>query len=693
MNITGNDADLQVDLLPKPINTRKLPRRKTNNFASGVKLRRDIGGTTPNGRRGRPETPLLKWKFNEDIQENVSVKEEISSSEVDRKCGRNIRGVVSARKLAAGLFRRQQMTEVNHCRKLGLEVNYGRKLGLKAGRVEMPFHLHHRSKVHDSLINNPVQSPRSVFGPTNGLFHKIELSLQLSHSAMEGATKWDPVGWTTAVETKKIYGYQKVLDQQVNTASIISSLEAELEHARARVHQLETEKQSSKKKLEQFLRKLGEEKAAWRNKEHEKIRAIVDDMRADFSRERKNRKRLEIVNSKLVDELAEVKLLAKRYLQNYEKERQARGLIEEVCNELAKELGEDKAEVEEMKRESLKFTEEVDEERKMLQMAEVWREERVQMKLVDAKVMLEEKYSQMNKLIGEIELFLNSRGMSFDVEEMKRAEQLQQAAASVSIRDIRELTYEPPNPDDIFSAFEDVHLVEPDEREIQPCTTAYSPASHASNRCTVGRDGGVYDINKYSHAYVNQCDNLEEEGSDWETVTHLEEQSSNYSPEGSISSINKNCRHSNVLRRRADSEGISDDGTSVTEISEVCSGPAQQRREVSSALKLRKSCPSNGDNFKIKSLEGTKRRLSNGRLSNGAILSLEHGSNKGGFSPSDLGQNWSSPESGNSQIARGLKGCIEWPHNSQKKSIKAKLLQARTESQKVQLWQVLKQKI
>ncbi|KAK6774178.1 hypothetical protein RDI58_029417 [Solanum bulbocastanum] len=681
MKITGDKAELPavtfpgLDLLQKPTSTRKPPRRKTNNFAAGVKLRRDIGGNTPKGRRSRPETPLLRWKFNEDIHDNGSVKEETSTVEVDRKCSRNnVRGVVSVRKLGAGLFRQQQLPEVKK----------GQKLGFQAGQVEMPFHFHHRSKVHDSLINDPVQSPRSVFGPTNGLFHKLETSLQFSHSAMEGATKWDPVGWTTAVETKKIYGSQKLLNQQVNTASMISSLEAELERARARFHQLETERHSSKKKLEQFLRKLNEEKAAWRSKEHEKIRAIMDDMRADFSRERKNRKRLEVVNSKLVNELADAKLSAQRYLQNFEKERQARGLIEAVCDELAKELGEDKAEVEEMKRESLKFTEEVDEERKMLQMAEVWREERVQMKLVDAKVMLEEKYSQMNKLIGELELFLNSRGMSFDVEEMKRAEQLQQAASSVSIRDIRELTYEPPNQHDILSVFEDVHFVEPDEKDIQPCT--FSPLS-------LNPDGVVYDFRRYSQAYVNQSANLEEEGSEWETVTNVEEQGSNYSLEGSISSVNNNCRHSNVSRSRADSEGIGDDVTSVSEISEVCSGPARQLTELSSASKLWKSRPCSGDNFKIKSLEGTKGKLSNGRLSNGAILSPDHGSSKAGFSPLDLGQEWSSPESGNSQIAHGMKGCIEWPHNSQKKSLKAKLLQARTESQKVQLRQVLKQKI
>jgi hypothetical protein len=40
-------------------------------------------------------------------------------------------------------------------------------------------------------------------------------------------------------------------------------------------------------------------------------------------------------------------------MQDYEKERKARELIEEVCDELAKEIGEDKAEIEALKRESM----------------------------------------------------------------------------------------------------------------------------------------------------------------------------------------------------------------------------------------------------------------------------------------------------------------------------------------------------
>ncbi|CAD6236433.1 unnamed protein product [Miscanthus lutarioriparius] len=62
----------------------------------------------------------------------------------------------------------------------------------------------------------------------------------------------------------------------------------------------------------------------------------------------------------------------------YEKERKARVLMEEVCDELAKEIAEDKAEVEAMRSESMKIRDELEEEKKMLQMAEVWREERAQ---------------------------------------------------------------------------------------------------------------------------------------------------------------------------------------------------------------------------------------------------------------------------------------------------------------------------
>lgn len=215
---------------------------------------------------------------------------------------------------------------------------------------------------------------------------------------MEGATKWDPITWK------------------------VTLLEEELAQARAHIQHLETEHQSYKKKTEQFLKKLSEERSA----RHEKIRTVE----SELTRERKARQRAESVNSKLVNELADARVAVKRCVQEYEKERRTRELIEEVCDELAREIREDKAEVEAARRESEKLLEEVDEERRMLQMAEVWREERVQMKLVDAKVALEERYSQLNRLVAELESAVRNP----DVDEIKRL------VSAIAVHDVPELS-------------------------------------------------------------------------------------------------------------------------------------------------------------------------------------------------------------------------------------------------------------
>ncbi|XP_027170256.1 uncharacterized protein LOC113770098 [Coffea eugenioides] len=699
MKITAGEKELQQgpsstpfnpfqssDLLEKPSKSSKPHRRKSRGSGNGVRLRKDSGGK----RSSRPETPLLRWKFDEVgvEDENELCKQEKSQPEAARNNGRKVRAVVSARKLAAGIWR-MQLPEVS--------TGGGEQLGFQSGDnyVGVPFHGYDNCKVHDCTTKDLVRSPQSVTGPRNGFSSKAESSFQLSNSAMEGATKWDPVGWKTSNEVKQIFGQQKQFDQEARASAAISALETQLEQARSQIHELEMERRTSKKKLEHFLKKLSEEKAAWRSREHEKVRVIIDDIKADLSRERKNRQRLEIVNSKLVNELAETKLSAKCYMQDYEKERKARELIEEVCDELAKEIGEDKAEVEALKREALKLREEVDEERKMLQMAEVWREERVQMKLIDAKVALEERYSDMNRLIAELESFLSSRGAIRDSEEIRMAELLRQAATSLNIKDVSEFTYESPNPDDIFSVFEDVNYGEPNERQIEPCV-AYSPASHASKIRTVSPEINAFKkdiMQRHSNVFVDRSGTLEDEGSEWETVSHPEDQDSSYSPDGSDPSVDKDHQDSNVSRTCTEWEANVCDGTPITEISEVCSVPTRQLKKVSSISRLWRSYPSNSDNYKIISVEGMNGRLSNGRLSNGALISSDCGSGKDGLSPPDMAGQWSSPEPGNPHITKGMKGCIEWPRSAQKNSLKSKLLEARMESQKVQLRHVLKQKI
>lgn len=665
----------------KPLSTAKLdlldlkPRRKTRN-PSLIRLRRP------------PETPLLRWKIQEDKHKdnndrnrNVGVEEEDSG----RHRSFRLRGHVSARKLAAGLWRLQLPHTVR-------EERWRDQLGFQHGMGHLGIAVvpHHNDKVYVPDANNLLGNST---GARNRFLCKPGPTFQFSNSAMEGATKWNPVCLERSDELQQSHSQLKCLDQQVSAVSVVSALEAELEQARARIHELEIERQSSKKKVEHFLKKVSEERATWRSREHEKIRASFSDIKADLSRERKNRRSLEIVNSKLVNDLANAKVSAKRYMQDYEKERKARELIEEVCDELAKEIGEDKAEVEALKRESLRLREEVDEERRMLQMAEVWREERVQMKLVDAKVALEERYSYMNNLVADLEVFLRSRSATQGLKEMKEAESVIQAAASVHIQDIKEFTYEPPNQDDIFSIFEDVNFGETNDRESEPCI-AYSPANHGAKIYTVSPEVDV--INKdgnhgHSEAFVHQNGDIEEDESGWETVSHLEDQGSSYSLDGSIPSVNKNCRESNVSGSATEWEENACDETPITDISELCSMPRRQLK-ASSITRFWRSCPNNGDSYKIISVDGLNSRLSNGRKSNAGIMSPDKVSGESGISPPDLVGQWSSPDSVNPHMTRGMKGCIDWPRGH-KNSLKAKLLEARMESQRVQLRHVLKQKI
>ncbi|KAF5728404.1 hypothetical protein HS088_TW21G00551 [Tripterygium wilfordii] len=666
--------------------SRKSTLRKTRN-PSLTRLKRT---GAPVGRRSRPETPLLKWKT-EDKKKTPAVEDE--ELEGDRRGRRRSAKVVSARKLAAGLWRMQLPETVASG---GGDRSRDRlEIQPSSSHVGVSFISRQSGKAYEEDPKDPLLSPCSISSGKNGFLYKLEPAFQFSNPLMEGATKWDPVSLETTDEVCQIYGQMKRLDQQVSAVSVVSALEAELEQSRARIQELETERRSSKKKLEQFLRKVSEERSAWRSREHEKIRAFIDDMKSDLSREKRSRHRFEIVNSKLVNELADAKISAKRYMQDFEKERKARELIEEVCDELAKEIGEDKAEFEALKRESMKFREEVDEERKMLQIAEVWREERVQMKLVDAKVALEQRYSQMNKLVADLETFLRSRNAILDVKEMQEAELLRQAAASINVQDIQEFTYEPPNPDDIFSVFEDFNFCEQNEREIE-ASAACSPASHASKIHTVSPEVNVVNkdgIQKYSNAYNDPDEEIEEDESGWETVSHLEDQGSSYSPEGIAMSVNKNHRNSNVSGSGTEREENGCGETPITEISEVCSMPTKQLKKVSSIASLWRSCPINGENYKIITVEGINGRISNGRKSSVGIVSPDQGSSNGGVSPPDLVGHWSSPDSGNPHIARGMKGCIEWPRGAQKNSLKAKLLEARMGSQKVQLRHVLKQKI
>ncbi|GMH05739.1 hypothetical protein Nepgr_007579 [Nepenthes gracilis] len=672
--------------LSRNLAPRKPPRRET---ARTPRVSAKKEGTSAVRRPG-PPTPLLRWKYDDERErDDVSNATCKKSSEGSRRSRRGKRVSFSSRKLGAALWRLQSPVVGTAVGSGGSERRSVRKGEDRQGSKPKFGHggdqlsSHHGSRGCCSGANDQLRSPCSINGTMNGYFCELQPSFHFSNYAMEGATKWDPVCAEAPNENPR---YLQLHDSKLDVASMAFALQAELQQARTRIEELKTERKSSKKKLEHFLKKLSEERAAWRSREHEKIRAFICDIKADLNRERKKCRRLEIINSKLVNELAEAKLSAKRYMQDYEKERKARELIEEVCDELVKEIQEDKAEVQALKNECLKVREEVEDERKMLQMAEVWREERVQMKLVDAKVTLEDKYSQMNMLMMELENFMRSRTVSSDLKEMREAAIIHHAATSIKVQDIKEFTYEPPNPGDIFSAFEEIAIGESNERDIEP-SPSYSPPSRASKMHTVSPEVNNLsrdNIHRLSNVYANQNSDIEDDSSGWETVSQIDDRGSSYSPDGSVPSLSRMRQDSNISWSCCtDWEENAGDETRVNKIAEVSSVQAKQFKKVSSISRLWRSCPNNGGNCKIISVEGN-----NGRISNEDIVSPDGGSGKGGLSLLDMVGQWSSPDSANPHVGRGMKGCIEWPRGMQKNGLKAKHLEG-----KIQLRQVLKQKI
>ncbi|RZS17775.1 hypothetical protein BHM03_00049979 [Ensete ventricosum] len=496
-----------------------------------------------------------------------------------------------------------------------------------------------------------------------------EVSSSLPCCIMEKAKNWDS---NVLEDICHCYGHLKLLeDQQVNGISIMSALQLELERARSYIIELESKRRSAKKKLNRFLKSLEKEQASWRNREHEKVRSMIEAVKCDLSKERKNRKWLEVVNAKLVDELAEAKLLAKRYLLDFEEERKVCELMEELHDELAKEIGEGKAEVEALNRESVKLREEMDEERRMLQMAEVWREERVQMKLVDAKLMLEEKYLQLCDIQADMEAFLKVQGgIDKDMAMMQEAEMLKDVLSSIKVQGIK-FCYQPPASGDM-SVFEELQPIqETNGQETGQCN-GYSPASHASGIHTVSPETDLFLQNtaKYDNGTVNRCSDVEDD-SGWETVC----QPAFHYPEGSDSSVN--CiyeeSHGSVRGTYWDEQG--DSGKINTR---------QCRRKVSSISRFwRSSSATKGDSKNIISVELSNGRLSNCRMPNAALFSDVESDEVSQMRSSDLLD---------PHVTPGTIGCTKWPRGTQKHSLKAKLLEARMESQKIQLRQALKQK-
>ncbi|KAJ7948032.1 Golgin family A protein [Quillaja saponaria] len=197
-------------------------------------------------------------------------------------------------------------------------------------------------------------------------------------------------------------------EQLPSGISIIAALGIELDQIRRQVNQLIREERLNQNEIESLMKHFAEEKAARRRREREKIRHALACMGEELEVEKKLRNQTERLNKKIGKELADTRASLLKVTKELEREKRAKEILQQICDELARGIGEDRAQVEELKRESAKVWEEMEKEREMLQIADVLREERVQMKLSEAKYHFEEKNAIVENMRNELEACLRT---------------------------------------------------------------------------------------------------------------------------------------------------------------------------------------------------------------------------------------------------------------------------------------------
>ncbi|GLJ44892.1 hypothetical protein SUGI_0944970 [Cryptomeria japonica] len=386
------------------------------------------------GKRGGPcTTPIMSFDDGNDDNglRGFGVEEEPRPSTVMRK------ECVSARKLAANLWELQEIPVISGGMKKSGRLS-GRDGGGKdrSQLLQLPSHL-----------ADPPHSPRLQVAPSNGSLRKqIAFSLIQQQGSIDrngGALQpLSPASCSSSVEVgahnqaitptssldlkirPRESGYSlatstellKVLnriwsleEQHSSSMSLVTALRVELDHARARVQELMQEQKADRHQIDNLIKRIADEKMVWKSKEQDKIRAAVQSVREELEDERKLRRRSESLHRKLAREIAEIKTAFAKALQDMERDRKSRELMEDFCDELTKEILEDNLEADDEKEESASVRKEAASGQQILQLAEIWREERIQMKLAEARFDPDEKNEIIDRLRTELESFLKAK--------------------------------------------------------------------------------------------------------------------------------------------------------------------------------------------------------------------------------------------------------------------------------------------
>lgn len=405
----------------------------------GRKLRRGISFLGE--KKGGPSTPAPAWKFGAE-RDNYSKwskgEEGISSSSPSSTISipSSLSHSLSARKLGAIVWEIQHQHQ-HHLPNMnrGARVRQHKDKGL-----DLPPHL--ADPPHSPTDHQPAStsSLRRHVAATLIQHHKsiernsraLQPASPASYSSsMEIAAYNPPITPTSSLDFKGRFGEAayslktstellKVLnriwsleEQHASNISLVKALKTELDHARAQIKELMQEQQADRQEIDDLMKQVAEDKLVRKSKEHEKIKAAVQSVRDELEVERKLRRRSESLHRKLARELSEVKLAYSKALKELEREGKARVLLEDLCDEFARGVGNYEQEVRALKKGSEKDHEEKN-DKLILHISEAWLDERVQMKLAEARCDPDEREMIVDRMRCEIETFLQAVRQSSD---------------------------------------------------------------------------------------------------------------------------------------------------------------------------------------------------------------------------------------------------------------------------------------
>ncbi|KAI8545020.1 hypothetical protein RHMOL_Rhmol07G0010900 [Rhododendron molle] len=399
----------------------------------GIKLQR---GILVGKRGGTCTTPSPTWKFGSVQPHECSRTEQ--QDLVFQTNDTTTTTTLSARKLGANLWEALPLLTAAKMSKVGgARFPHRRRRNQKDKGFQLPTQLDeeipgkpHEEPESDSSLRRHVaasliQYHRAI--ERNG--HALQPVSPASYSSSMEVAPYNPaITPSSSVEFKGRLGEStfnlktstellKVLnriwsleEQHASNISLVNAMKRELEHCHARNKELLREKKRTQQEMDELMKQVTADKIGRKNKEQDRIKAAVQSVRDELDDERKLRKHSESLHRKLAREISELKSSFSSALKDLEREKKARILLEDLCDEFAKGIRGYEQEVRFLKHKPEKDRAHRESpDRLILHLSEAWLDERMQMNLAEPQYDLAKKNTIVDKLSLEIETFLRAR--------------------------------------------------------------------------------------------------------------------------------------------------------------------------------------------------------------------------------------------------------------------------------------------